>query len=136
MSIFGSSYPWVQGLRKSDGNVAEGRLRPFPAKPVLGPAFTPGSEGSWFCSFFHRSCNVSRVYAAPLAVSSRSPVDRADKMATTPLHSPGVNAGPNTAFGGKPDKSGSILQRLLTELMHRRNALCTINLRLFQRYWG
>jgi len=27
---------------------------------------------------------------------------------------PGVNAGPNTAFGGKPDESGSVVQQLIT----------------------
>jgi len=91
--------------------VPEGRLRPFPAKPVVGPAFTPGSGRTRSCSLSHRSRNVSRVYAALPAVCDRSPVNRADKIGRAALFSPGVNAGPNTASGGKPDKSGSILRR-------------------------
>ncbi len=117
-------------------NVLEGRLRPFPAKPVVGPAFTPGSEESQSCFLSCRFCNVSRVYAAPPASSGRSPVNRADTMRKTPLVPPGVNAGPNTAFGGKPDKSGSALQRLNAKPTHFHESLDTNTLRLIQRYCG
>jgi hypothetical protein len=31
-------------LKRSESVVPQGRSRPFPAKPVFGPAFTPGKE--------------------------------------------------------------------------------------------
>jgi mono/diheme cytochrome c family protein len=37
-----------------------------------------------------------------------SPVNRAEKSGESPLATPGVNARPNTACGGKPDESGCI----------------------------
>jgi hypothetical protein len=37
-----------------------------------------------------------------------SPVNRADTMIGLRAVRPGVNAGPSTAFGGKPDESGSV----------------------------
>ena len=41
--------------------VRHGRLRPFPAQPVIGPAFTPGSDG------VKRRCISFFTLSAPLA---------------------------------------------------------------------
>jgi hypothetical protein len=51
-------------------NVLEGRLRPFPAKPVVGPAFTPGLEEaqSFFYSLgFAMSAAFTRLLPHPAA---------------------------------------------------------------------
>jgi hypothetical protein len=40
----------------------------------------------------------------------KSLVNRADTTSGLLPVRPGVNAGPSTAFGGKPDESGSVLQ--------------------------
>ena len=55
-----------------------------------------------------------------------SPVNGADMINLLPFASPGVNAGPNTAFGGKPDESGSF------QKVH--NSTLLKPLRLFERY--
>jgi hypothetical protein len=63
------------GLWNDDGDVAEGRLRPFAAKPVFGPAFTPGERGESSASCqpgSPGSCQPggrSRVNAADIARS-------------------------------------------------------------------
>ena len=61
-------------------------------------------------------------------------MNRADKMDRMALLRPGVNAGPSTALGGKPDESGLMLQRSHTEPMQFRNVLSVNILRLFERY--
>jgi hypothetical protein len=67
--------------------------------PVIDPALTPGSgiAGHVACSIgFAMSVAFTRL----LHFSNRNPINRADKMGgRMPLFLPGVNAGPNTAFG-------------------------------------
>ena len=75
----------------------EGRLRPFPAKPAIGPAFTPGG-GLHPNPYYHLSARFTGLRPAGYRRGSR--VNAADKEAALAAE-PGVNAGPNTAFGGK-----------------------------------
>jgi hypothetical protein len=55
----------------TEGGKLEGRSRPLSAKPVFGPAFTPGSAAG---DFLYLS-TVSRVHAAPAAATGSEEPD-------------------------------------------------------------
>jgi hypothetical protein len=73
------------------------RLRAFPPQAVLGPCFSTGTR-----ILFHPRCHARS--RASCRSDTRRPVNGPDHSTTPSSPVPGVNAGPNTACGGKGRK--------------------------------
>ena len=71
----------------------------------IRPGVYAGFEGQRVSSLAALFVCLSAAFTRLMA-GGKSPVNRADKTRQSPFVQPGVNAGPKTAFGGKPDESG------------------------------
>jgi hypothetical protein len=94
----------VRGVARGVSGV-RGVYAPYPAKPVIGPALTPGGGPHPPFPCRHLSARFTGLLPAGYGLGSR--VNAADmemcvgEKGEPPSAEPGVNAGPNTALGGK-----------------------------------
>ncbi len=101
------------------------RLRAFPPQAVLGPCFSTGLRSPVFQTvMFSSRASVTPVDGRPVwRRGGRRPASGPDNPIVSLPRRPGVNAGPNTAFGGKGRKRPSNPQSPIPNPQSRANIL-------------